>query len=172
MQGKKRMSSSEADLQELGWEGSSEDVEQEFCCSRSDSDRGKGYLEGSTCCWGMMAWLSSAGATRLDSSDRVGSLVFSWILINHNSLSREDETFGKSGTATIFPFFKRLAASARTPSSCSQHHTVSPACSFPNDCHRPPRPTLHGCRKPIQSHFSTLTSIPAAPTLLFYPEIS
>lgn len=88
------------------------------CPSRSASDRGKGYLEGTVCCCGTMGWLSSAGVTRLDSRDRVGSLVFSWIFINHNSLSREAEVFGKRGTATVFPFLERLAASARTARSC------------------------------------------------------
>lgn len=134
---------SEADLQEPGWEGSSEDIGRKFCGSRSDSDGGKGYLEGTVCCSDAMAWLSSAGAIRLDSSDRVHSLIFSWVFINHNSLSREDEAFGKRGTATIFLFFKRLAASARMPSSCTQHHAVSPAGSFPNECHLPPCPIVH-----------------------------
>lgn len=158
---------SEVDLQDLGWEGSREDVEQELYPGRSESARGRGSLEGTACCWGTVVWLSSAGLTRLDSSDRVGSLDFSWIFINHNSLSREDDMFGKRGTAIIFLFFKRLAASARMPSSCTQHHTASPACSFPNDCHLPPCPALHGWWKPMQSYFSALTKFPAAPPLCF-----
>lgn len=58
-------------------------------------------------------------------NDRMGSLVSSCIFINHSSLSREGEVLGKKGTATIFPFFGRLAASARMPRSCTQHHSFS-----------------------------------------------
>lgn len=61
-----------------------------------------------------------------------------------------------------FPFLKKLSASARMPRSCIQHLSVSPACSFPNDCHLPPCSALHGCWKPILSHFSTLLNVPTA----------
>lgn len=50
----------------------------------------------------------------------------------------------------------------RTPRSCIQHLTISPACSFRNDCHLPPCSALHGCWKPLLSHFSTLSNIPTA----------
>lgn len=66
-----------------------------------------------------------------------------------------------------FPFFKKLPVSARMPRSWIQFLTVSPACSFPNDCDLPPCSALHGCWKPILSHFFYPLKRPFCPALLF-----